>query len=79
MTAKHFLRHLAVAYNHFHAIDEHKQFTKRVETYETQILKGEILTRLASIEARYELALGRISSDELARIKQKIKALRARL
>jgi len=79
MTAKHFLRHLAIAYNHFHAVDEHKQVSKRLESYEQQILKGEILTKLASIEARYEMALGKLSPDELAGLKQKIKALRARL
>ena len=57
MTAEHFLRHLAVAYNHFHAVDEHREFAKRLEDYEKTSLKGELLARLSSIEARCELSL----------------------
>ena len=79
MTAKHFLRHLATAYIHFHPIDDHKKFAERLDAYEKKRLKGEILTRLASIEARFGIEMGRNSSEELSRLKYRIESLKRKL
>jgi hypothetical protein len=78
MSAKHFLRHLAVAYNHFHAVDEHREFAKRLEAYEKTRLKGEILAKIAAVEEKSELLLGK-NPAAIARLKERIKAMKERV
>ncbi|MAG15893.1 hypothetical protein CMO88_02430 [Candidatus Woesearchaeota archaeon] len=79
MSASHFLRHLAIAYNHFHPIDEHQQFAKRLLIYEKKRLKAEIITQLLSMEARCKIAAHHNNSEELSKLKSKIHALKSRI
>ena len=77
MTATHFLRHLALAYHHFHPVDEHRQFAKKIESFEKQLLKGELLAKLASLETRAELR--GMSYGELEALKKRISAIRSKV
>lgn len=77
MTATHFLRHLALAYNHFHPVDEHRQFAKKMQSFEKHLVKGELLAKLASIEARAELR--GITYGELATLKKRISKIRSQV
>lgn len=79
MTSRHFLRHLAIAYNHFHPIDEHKRFAERLKAYEKQRMKGELLAQLASMDTRCELAINESNSEELSSLRRKIKAIKSKL
>ena len=79
MSAKHFFRHLVLAYSHFHPIDEHRQFAERMARYEKQRLKGELTTQIASVEMRFNLAMNQHPSEELEQLKGRIKALKQRI
>ena len=77
MSARHFLRHLALAYHHFHTIDEH--FAKHLGIIEKKRLKAEIASMLTRMETRCAVALSENRSDDLYRLLYKIKALRSKL
>ena len=81
MSASHFLRHLAVAYNHFHPIDEHRKFSAQLDAFEkSQVMQG-ISGQLDRLErrCRFYIGSGTAGRDELAAVLEKIKAVKGRL
>ena len=81
MSATHFLRHLAIAYNHFHPIDEHKKFAEKLDLFEKSQLMQALSTQLDSIEKRCRIYLDseKAGNGELAPLLEKIKSIKGRL
>ncbi len=81
MSAAHFLRHLAIAYNHFHPIDEHRKFSAQLDLFEKSQLRQGISMQLGGIEKRCRIYIesGKAGAEELAPLLEKIKAIKARL
>ncbi len=79
MTARHFLRHLALAYNHFHPVEEHKKFEESMESFEHKQLKGEIMEHLESLEKRCHSMMTGQASEELLRLMIRIRALHRKI
>ena len=77
MTVTHLLRHLIIAYNHFHPVAEHKKFKENLKLFEKKQLKLEIAERLDKMERRCRLAAG--DSAEMARLQQRISMLKSKL
>ncbi len=81
MSASHFLGHLAIAYNHFHPIDEHRKFAAQLDLFEKNQLRQGILTQLGGIEKRCAAYIesGKAGVEELAPLMEKIKSIKGRL
>ena len=72
MSAKHFLTHLALAYRHFHTIDEH---TQQLNFLARQRLKSELISHLASVEKRSK----ELTGNDLSKLQSRILALKQKV
>lgn len=81
MSATHILRHLAIAYNHFHPIDEHRKFVAQLDLFEKNQLRQGILVKLDELEKRCRIFIesGKAGVEELAPLLEKIKSIKGRL
>ncbi len=81
MSAAHFLSHLAVAYNNFHPIDEHRKFAAQLDLFEKSQLRESLSGQLGALEKRcmFYLDSGRAGKEELAPLLEKIREIRGRL
>ncbi len=81
MSAAHFLRHLAIAYNHFHPVDEHRKFAEQLDLFEKGQLKESLSGQLDSLEKRSRIYVdtGIISQGELSCILARISEIKQRL
>lgn len=81
MSASHFLRHLAIAYNHFHPIDEHRKFAANLGLFEKKQLAESLSRKLDALEKRCGVYLGSgaVGKEELAPLLERIKAIKGRL
>ncbi len=81
MSATHLLRHLAIAYNHFHPIDEHRKFAAQLDRFEKNQLRQEISMQLGELDKRCRIFIesGKAGVEELAPILEKIKIVKGRL
>ena len=81
MSSAHFLRHLSIAYNHFHPIDEHKKFAEKLDLFEKNQLRQALSTQLDSMEKRCRIHIesGNAEKLELEPLLEKIKSIRGRL
>ena len=75
MSARHFLQHLALAYNHFHPIGEHRKFEQSLESFEQKQLRAELLSQLKSLELRCHSAMAGRASEELYRVMARVRSL----
>lgn len=81
MSATHFLRHLAISYNHFHPIDEHKKFAEQLDLFEKSQLRQALSAQLDLMEKRCRIYLesGKASEQELAPLLEKMKSIKGKL
>ncbi len=81
MSAAHFLRHLAVAYNHFHPIDEHRKFVAQLDLFEKSQLRESLLRHLCELEKRCGAYAesGAVGKEDLEPLLGKIKAIKGKL
>ncbi len=81
MSATHFLRHLAIAYNHFHPIDEHRKFAEQLDLFEKSQLRQALSAQLDAMEKRCRIYLesGKAPEQELAPLLEKIKSIKGKL
>ena len=85
MTSRHLLRHLAIAYRHFHPIHHHEpredphRFFQNRQASEAHRTEEKFISQLAALEARCKLAAKKGEAGAVNRLLPRIKELKKRL
>lgn len=78
MTVRHLLRHLAIAYRHFHPMHHHEAHTNSPVS-EKHRIEERFISQLAALEARCELAAKKGNSVVVRKLLPRIKKAKSNL